>query len=265
MFSESARQSSERAADVLILAVDLGTSGPKVGLVDHCGQVVGSEFEPTPIHLLPGGGAEQSPGDWWTAVVAATRRLLDRQLVPLDKIAAVGCTGQWSGTVAVDREGRPLMNAIIWMDTRGAPQVQRLGRGALQLAGFSLGKLITWVRLTGGLPTGSGKDPIAHILYIKDHYPEVYRDTYQFLEPIDFLGLRLTGKYAASFDSIILHWLTDNRDVNRVAYHESLLEMSGIDPGKLPALQPPVGLLGGLTSQRAQELGLREGLPVVIA
>jgi xylulokinase len=157
------------------------------------------------------------------------------------------------------------MNAIIWMDTRGAHQVRQLGRGPLQVAGFSLGKLLTWVRLTGGMPTGSGKDPIAHILYIKENHPEIYRETYQFLEPIDFLGLRLTDKYAASFDSIILHWLTDNRDVNKVAYHERLLAMSGIDRHKLPDLYPPVGVLGELTSSIAEELGLKEGLPVVIA
>lgn len=256
--------SSQSNGQDVVLAVDLGTSGPKVGLVDHCGQVIGSEFEPTPISLLPGGGAEQAPDDWWRAVVAATRRLLDRQLVPLEEICALGCTGQWSGTVAVGRDGSPLMNAIIWMDTRGAQQVRRLGRGPVQVAGFSAGKLLTWVWLTGGMPTGSGKDPIAHILYIQDLHPEVYRETYKFLEPIDFLGLRLTGKYAASFDSIILHWLTDNRDVNHVAYNERLLGMSGIDRQKLPDLLPPVGVLGGLTPSAAEELGLRQGLPVVI-
>lgn len=264
MSKQLARQAAGENGEELILAIDLGTSGPKVGLVDRRGRVIGSEFEPTLLHLLPGGGAEQDPQDWWRAIVSASRRLLGRQLVPLDKIAALGCTGQWSGSVAVGEDGRPLMNAIIWMDTRGVEAVRRLGQGPLQVAGFSLGKLLTWVRLTGGMPTGAGKDPIAHILYIKDAHPDIYRQTYKFLEPIDYLGLQLTGKYVASFDSIILHWLTDNRDAERIVYDDRLLAMSGIERSKLPDLLPPVGVLGGLTSRAAAELGLAEGLPVVV-
>ena len=33
-----------------------------------------------------------------------------------------------------------------------------------------------------------------------------------FLEPKDYVNLRLTGRVAATYDSIALHWLTDNRD-----------------------------------------------------
>jgi xylulokinase len=249
----------------VILSIDLGTSGPKVGLVDDCGRVIGGEFEPVRIFLLPGGGAEQDPRDWWQAIVEACRRLLDRQLVPPDEIIAVGCTGQWSGTVAVGADGQPLMNAIIWMDTRGAANVQRLVDGPLRVSGYALGKLLTWVRLTGGMPTGAGKDSIAHILLIKEEYPEIYRSTDKFLEPIDYLGFVLTGQYAASYDSIILHWLTDNRDIRHIKYDERLLSLSGIDRQKMPELRPPVSVLGELTPQAARELGLAQGVPVIIA
>ncbi len=264
MSDKTARGDLGHDGEGVILAIDLGTSGPKVGLVDMSGRVIGSEFEPTTLHLLPDGGAEQDPHDWWRAIVSAVRRLLDRRLVPMEEIAAIGCTGQWSGTVAVGSDGRPLMNAIIWMDTRGAGAVRRLGQGPLKVAGISLSKLLTWVRLTGGMPTGAGKDPIAHILYIKEKHPQIYQETYNFLEPIDYLGLKLTGRYAASFDSIILHWLTDNRDVVRISYDDRLLGMSGVERSKLPDLLPPVGVLGGLNSEAAAELALAEGLPVVI-
>jgi hypothetical protein len=47
------------------LAIDLGTSGPKVALVSVQGEVLACEIETTPVMLLPGGGAEQAPNDWW--------------------------------------------------------------------------------------------------------------------------------------------------------------------------------------------------------
>ena len=104
-----------------ILAFDLGTSGPKAALISTRGEVAGHEFEAVPLLLLPDGGAEQNPDDWWSALMACARRLLARGLVPPGDIVAVACSGHFSGTVPVGRDGRHLMNAIIWMDTRGAP------------------------------------------------------------------------------------------------------------------------------------------------
>jgi xylulokinase len=60
-------------AERYILAVDLGTSGAKVALISVDGRVAAWEAEPVELLVLPGGGAEQRPDDWWRALVAATR------------------------------------------------------------------------------------------------------------------------------------------------------------------------------------------------
>jgi xylulokinase len=247
-----------------VLAVDLGTSGPKVALVSTDGEVVGHEFEETPILLLPNGGAEQRPDDWWNATKAACQRLLATRVVPVDDIVAINCTTQWSGTVAVDREGTPLMNAIIWMDARGAPYVEQITGGLIKIEGYGIWRLLQWLRLTGGAPGHAGKDPTAHILFIKHNLPEIYRATYKFLEPKDYMNLRLTGKFVASFDSITLHWVTDNRDINNVTYHNGLIEMSEVDREKLPDLRPANDILGPIKPEIARELGLPEHVQVVM-
>jgi xylulokinase len=72
-----------------ILAIDLGTSGPKVAVVTTQGEVIAYEFEATPTLLLPNGGAEQRPADWWNGIKIALARLLDRRLIPLDDFAAI--------------------------------------------------------------------------------------------------------------------------------------------------------------------------------
>jgi len=53
--------------DKYILAIDLGSSGPKVALVSTQGEIIASEFEPVETLFLPGGGVEQRPDDWWQA------------------------------------------------------------------------------------------------------------------------------------------------------------------------------------------------------
>ncbi len=250
--------------DKYILAIDLGTSGPKVALISTYGQVVASEFETTEIILLPHGGAEQKPDNWWTAIKTAIKRLLAPQIIPTETIVALCCTSQWSGTVAVDRNGQPLMNAIIWMDSRGQPYVKQITNGGFKIAGYGLGKLLPWLRLTGGIPAHSGKDSLAHILYLKHEHPQIYQATYKFLEPKDYLNLCLTGQFAASYDSIALHWLTDNRDLTNVSYNDHLIKLATVERDKLPDLKQAVDILGPLKAELAHELGLPAGIQVIM-
>ena len=247
-----------------ILAIDLGTSGCKTALVSTTGAVLGFEFQEVPLYLFPGGGAEQDPDHWWEAVLTTSRKLLDRGLVPAaGDVIAVNCTTQWSGTVAVDKEGRHLMNAVIWMDSRGAPHIREITGGPIRVAGYAPQKLLRWIRLTGGAPTHSGKDSLAHILFIKNERPEIYKNTYKFLEPKDYLNLRFTGIFASSYEAITLHWLTDNRDISRVRYDERLIRMSTVDPDKLPGLWPVASILGPIRKDVAAQLGLPADIPVV--
>jgi xylulokinase len=247
-----------------ILSIDMGTSGPKSALVSTRGEVLDFEFEETGVTLLPDGGAEQNPDDWWNAIIKSSKRVLEKKLVHPDDIVAVCCSTQWSGTVAVDRDGNPLMNAIIWLDSRGSKYTREITDGLINIEGYELSKMIRWIRLTGGIPTHSGKDPVAHILLIKNEFPEIYRQTYKFLEPKDYINLCFTGKFAASFDSIALHWVTDNRDISNIVYDDKLIKISTLDREKLPDLRRAVDILGPIKKEVADELGLNRQVQVVM-
>lgn len=249
--------------DKYVLAIDLGTSGPKTALISVYGEVAHSEFQETPVILLPGGGAEQDPELWWQGIMTAAKRVLARGLAAPEDIVAVSVTTQWSGTVPVDRDGKNLMNAIIWMDCRGSDALKDILKGMPRFEGYPLWKAFHWLRLTGGAPASSGKDPLAHILWLKRDCSGVYERAYKFLEPKDYINLRLTGRFAATYDSILLHWVTDNRDPSRVVYHERLLKMAGIDRDKLPDLIHAVDVLGPVKDEVARELGLKPGTPVI--
>ena len=246
-----------------VLAVDLGTGGPKVAVLASTGRVVAHAFQAVGIDLTDDGGAEQSPSAWWDAIVTTARRALaDAGVAPGD-IVGIGCTSQWSGTVAVDDEGSAIGPAISWMDSRGAAAVRQTVRGTLNVQGYSASKLTKWVRRTGGIPSLSGKDPVGHIHFLRAQRPEVYAAAAVFLEPVDYLNLRLTGLARASHDSITLHWVTDNRDIDAVAYDDSLMGLAGLERATLPDLVPTGSVLGGLAPAPAAELGLLAGTPVV--
>lgn len=252
------------ALDKYVLAIDMGSGSVKAALVSNRGAIAGLALREIQTRMLPGGGAEQEPGEWWSAVTAAARSAIGRAAAPAAQIVAIACTTQWAVTVAVDAQGNPLSAALSWMDTRGGPYNRALVEGWPKVNGYGLTKVIRWIRLTGGAPVVSGMDGLGHVLFIKHQRPEIYRQTRAFLEPMDYLNLRLTGRVAASHATIYPYWLTDNRELDKIDYAPALLRRTGIDRARMPGLLPVNAVLGALKPEAAGELGLSPGTPVVM-
>jgi xylulokinase len=246
-----------------VLTIDLGTSGPKVAYFTLDGVFVDGDFTAAELHLTPDEGAEQSPAQWWSGVVAAAQRLHERGAVKPEDVVAVSVTSQWSGTVPIDRDGTLLHDAIIWMDARGAGPTRRRVGGPVRVQGYDPLKLRTWITRTGGAPAQSGKDSICHIWWLQDERPDVARATWKYLEPKDWLNYKLTRRAVATFDSIVLHWVTDNRDRAHIDYDAQLLRMSGVTRAQLPDLVDATDVVRPLTADVANELGVPAGIPVI--
>lgn len=257
--------SSSKSREKYILAIDHGTSAMKPAIVSTHGRFIGWVCENTPLHLQPGGGAEQNPDEWWNAFLKAAKNLIDQKLVLPDDIIAVCNTSQWSGTVAIDENGLPLMNSVIWMDSRGAPYVKKKFKGIINIQGYSILNLLRWLRKTAGIPTKSGKDPISHILYIQHELPDIYEQARWFLEPTDYINFKLTGEIASSPSTMMLHWVSNTRNINNVHYDNGLIKHLGIDKDKLPPMKQSIDVLGTLQKEVANAIGLREDLKVFVS
>ncbi len=248
-----------------ILAIDHGTGGPKSAIVSTEGEVLEWAFQETPIHASKGGSVEQNPDDWWNAIKSTAKKVIDSGRVRVEDIVGVCNTSQWSGTVALDKDGNHLMNSMIWMDTRGSKYIEKLNKGLLKVSGYNIRKMLGFLKRTGGGPSLVGKDPIAHILFIKNELPDIYEKTYKFLEPQDYINLKLTGKYASSVVTIHLHWITDTRDINNVKYSKKLIKTLKVDQTKFPSeLKRSTDVLGPLKREVADELGLEKSTKVVM-
>jgi xylulokinase len=252
-----------QVSDKYVLAIDLGTGGPKIGLVNQKGQVVSSVTAPVQLFFLPGGGAEHDPIEWWSTITTCIKKVIRESRVPPDAIIAVGVTSMWSVILPVDEQGNPLMNVLSWMDKRGARYNRQLVKGFPSIQGYKLSTLLKYIDLVGFPPTLTGSDSLAHILFIKHECPEVYQRTYKFLEPSDYINLRLTGKFAATQNTILPLMMVDNRRLDVLDYHPWLLKMGGVDREKLPDLLPIDGILGTITPSVAGELELSPETVVV--
>jgi xylulokinase len=248
--------------DPWILAVDLGTGGPKTGAVSLEGEVVSHSIHSVRTRYLPDGGAVQDPADWWRAITADVRKLVaSKAVVPRD-LVGVGITGQWGSTVPVDADGRAAGPCLLWADTRGGRLARRTVGGLVPVMGYSPANMVRWVQITGGAPSPNGADPLGHEHFLRKHDPDTYRQTATLMEPLDYLGLRFTGRRAATPASMILSWLTDNRPAAPLGYVPELVRRARRDPNKLPELLPTGSVLGAISPAVADELGVAAA-PVV--
>jgi xylulokinase len=252
---------SRETADRFVLSVDLGTGGPKVGLVSVRGQLVYAEHQVTETTLLPGGGAVQDPEHWWTLVTQAAKRALTSGAIDPDHVVAVSCTGQWASTVPVDEQGHPVGPCLLWLDGRGGRHTRATIGGPL--AGYAPRALATWIRHAGGVPSTSGADPVGHMLFLENEEPAIAAKARWYLEPVDYLAMRFCGRAAASFASMTGAWLTDNRYPDRLVYDKDLVARAGVPADKLAPLVGFGDVVGTVTAAVARHLGLAHDVVVI--
>lgn len=247
-------------SDRLALVVDLGTGGPKVGIATFDGRLVWSRHAAVPTDRDRTGRATQDAGLWWDAVVDLASAGLASGAAAADRVEAVAVTGQWGSTVPVAADGTPTGPCRLYLDTRGAPYAKDvIGGPAL---GYHPTRVATWIRKTAGGPSPQGGDPISNMLAIQ-HDPEVARSSRWFMEPVDYLTMRFTGRATASPNSMTLAWLTDNRRPELLEYDSTLVRLAGIDPDKLPPLVPTASVVGPVLDEVATRIGLPRGVPVI--
>jgi len=119
----------------VILAIDQGTTGSTVALMDERGKVLGSiNTEFGQIYPQPG-WVEHDPEAIWTSVIKGIRSLFRRRLAKPSQIVAIGITNQRETALLWDRDsGAPLNNAIVWQCRRTTEFCERLKRAGHEAA-----------------------------------------------------------------------------------------------------------------------------------
>lgn len=243
-----------------VLAIDLGTGGPKVGAVGLDGELYATSFTAVPTVHTDDGGAEQDVDLWWDGIRSGVHGFLRDGIVEGDDLHAVGLTSQWSSIVPVDAAGEAVGTCLMWADHRGAPYARRAVGGPV--LGWAPDVLARSIPLTGAVPFVSGEDPLGHELFLRYERPEVLARSHVLLEPMDYLGLRLTGRAAATPASMLNSWLVDSRPGRPRRYVPSLVRRYGRDPRLLPDLLATGSQLGTVRPDVAHDLGVRAGVAV---
>jgi xylulokinase len=232
-----------------VLAIDLGTSGPKAALVSEHGEVSARAIHTIATNLIPPAGAEQDPDDVWGAVAAAIGEVVADTGVPRESIVAVAVASQYFSIVPVGADGEAVGPLLLWLDGRGGPH-------SIALYSKHPTAFQRWIEIHGIPPLPSGADSLSKMLWIQAERPDIWERTRCFLEPADFVLARLTKRFTASVCTAFSMLLTSQHDLGTLSWDQELLEMSGIDPEKLPELVPPNSVIGKIDAAVAEDLGL---------
>ena len=115
-------------AAALLLGIDVGTQSVRVGICDTGGRFLASASQPyTTVYPQPG-WAEQDPQDWWDGICGVTRDCLQKVGVDERRLAGISFDATSSTVLLVERDGRPLGPAILWMDQRTVQEVEEIAR-----------------------------------------------------------------------------------------------------------------------------------------
>jgi xylulokinase len=230
-----------------LLAHDLGTSGNKATLFTTEGELVKSVTVPYATHYFNNNWAEQDPADWWNAVCASTQSLAAG--VDPKEVAGIAFSGQMMGCLCVDKEGRPLRPAILYSDQRAVEEC-----GAI-LKGIDAKE---FYRITGHRASASYS--VEKLMWVKNHEPQIYAQTFKMLHAKDYVNCLLTGVMASEYSDASG---TNLMDLTARCWSEKLVGITGIDGEKLPELKASTDVIGSLTAKAAKAIGLVPGIPVV--
>ena len=245
-----------------IMAHDMGTSGNKAILVTLYGEIVGMAKETYPLHHPKPGYAEQDPADWWKAICTTTKSVLKKTGVDPKDVVGITFSSLSQNLIPVTKEGEPLYRGITWLDGRAADIIRKKLWTQPRVQGYNVFRLLKFLKITGGCPGQTGKDQVGKLLWLKEYEPEIFKNTYKFIDTKDFIIYNLTGNFITSVDVAVLWWLLDTRQ-NRNQWHPGLCKMVDITPDQLSEVKESAEVVGTVTAKAAVETGLMAGTPVI--
>jgi sugar (pentulose or hexulose) kinase len=236
-----------------ILAIDHGTQSVRALLFDPAGNLLAkSQVFIEPYYSDSPGWAEQDPQVFWNALCQSCHELWQQPDVDKESIAAVVLTTQRSTLINVDKQGKPLRPAIVWLDQRRTENVKPVG--GLWGAAF---------KLVGMTDTAAYLQAEAEANWLMKHQPEIWENTHKYLFLSGYLVFLLTGNFVDSIGSQVGYVPFDYKALDWSKWWDWKWQAVPISPDVLPELIPPTQPLGMITPEASRVSGLPVGLPLI--
>ncbi|MGN1168463.1 MAG: xylulokinase [Lachnospiraceae bacterium] len=230
------------------VGIDLGTSSVRAVAVDEKGMTLATgqcEYDIIKPELNQ---AEQDMEKLWEATVEAIKIMLSKDTGLRDAIKGISYSGQMHGLVMVDKDIKPIRNAIIWADQRSSEQISHIYD---KVSKEEFGS-VYFNRLSTGFLLPS-------LMWVKENAPADYEKIYKVMCPKDYIRYRMCGELGtdASDASSTGMWDMKNR-----TWAYGILEKLDVPFSCLPESREAYEKAGEVTEECEEVTGLKKGTPI---
>ena len=231
-----------------VIGLDVGTTGCKAVVFGDGWKVLGQGKREYPILTPQTHWAEQDAELVWSLAIESLSEAVSQ--CKSDPPNAMALSVQGEAAIPVDRQGRPLRNAILGMDIRTTEENEWLAN--------KFGAEVLFSRT--GMPMHT-MNTLTKLLWLKKHEPTIWDCSHQFLLYEDYFLRRLAGKASISH---CLASRTQMYDLQSGSWAADILEKSGIEVERLSELSPAAGgVVGILDKAVASQMGVDSKVLIV--
>ena len=230
-----------------ILIIDVGTTSMRGVLYAEDGQVLGMKRTPNHEEFFDNGWASEPVSDWdnnlreiFTAIV--------EQFGP-QSIDAVAITSQRSSIIPVDRDGKALMDTIMWQDTRNAAICKVFAEKNAEIFPVTGSRVNT-------VYSGS------KMTWVKREAPEEYAKVFKFVNIPEYMIHMMTGEYQSD---VTYGSRTGLMNLAAKDWDENLLALYEVKKEHLCHLNEAGAVVGKISPEWEKLTGCPTGIPVISA
>ncbi len=230
-----------------ILALDVGTSTFKAGVYTSELVLLASASKSYQINVHGQGMVDIDPNLWWQAFLEICQELKPN----LSNVKLISLSVNTPGLSTMDENGNPLFPSILHMDGRSRSQASQIR----SLVGED-----RLLECACNLPV-SGGSSMASILWIRDHFPEIYNRA-KFGHTNTFMVKQLTGEWTIDPSTTSITGMY-NTSENNLTWNEDVLNLTGIDPAKLPTIRHTFAPAGTIRKELVEQFGFPKDCAVL--
>lgn len=227
--------------------MDIGTTASKGALYQENGKKIAESTIPYPLIQEKVDQAEEDPQVIFDAV---QKIIFDLSKKASGKVKAISWSSQMHSLIGLGKNNQLLTNSITWADNRSREVVTAAKKSGLANSIY---------QRTGMPPHPMA--PVYKLLWIKEKKPELFAQVQKWIGIKEYIIWRLTGKMMT--DTTMAAG-TGLLNLNNLSWDEDLLSQITLEKEKLPILDKPETVVGGIIPNYIQKLGLNDQTQIIL-
>ncbi len=238
-------------AEIYFSSLDIGTTGVKALIINQAGKVKSGAYRIYPSEHPRPGWFEQDVIIMWEKICEAAREAISRANIPAKNIKSLGISSQRGTFIPVDKNLKPLINSIVWADTRGDSELDLI-----------LNKISKkrYHKITGVFPSTAWAYP--KIKWFIDNKKDLFEKTFKILNGQEYFLNKLGAEELSTDPSSLT--MNGMLEIDKLDWSRQLCDIIGLPMDKLPPVGTPARMVGRISRKVSQETGFAEGMPIAI-